>query len=494
MTPKSGWSRCERGILACFLLVIASLWIVPMGSSLWLDETVTAWVIHDGFDNTMDRGERFSGGNPSYYAIVWAFTRLFGTSEIALRLPSLFAMLGATYVLFLLGRDIRDRESGLIAGLAFACTPIISFEARNARTYAIGLFFIVCSWYFARRWVKSWKITDGLLHAFFLAAVFHIHYLLSIVALVNAFQVLVALRRQRRVPVVPLLIGFLATLMFCAPSFGLALELYGRKGTLYVVPSPSYRLLWRELFPEHFGATIFIGAFFASYLVSPRLSDKNEPLNRYEWLVLAAQWLTTPLIIFLISRYTFTKVYIPRYFIGSVAGMSLILGIGLRTIGPQHFRFVIIGFLTLISAIGLYRTDHHDNNWRNLNAAIRKELAQNPDLVILAHCGLVEAKDLTWFDDPERRAYLSAPFSYYPIGKEVIPLPYTSRPEDREYMHGLLVRLRAERKSFLIVSRRAAEVFHVFFMSGLKDDRYHFTQLEGTFGNLILFKAQALDG
>jgi hypothetical protein len=61
-------------------------------------------------------------------------------------------------------------------------------------------------------------------------------------------------------------------------------------------------------------------------------------------------------------------------------------------------------------------------------------------------------------------------------------------------MHGLLVRLRAERKSFLIVSRRAAEVFHVFFMSGLKDDRYHFTQLEGTFGNLILFKAQALDG
>jgi hypothetical protein len=31
-------------------------------------------------------------------------------------------------------------------------------------------------------------------------------------------------------------------------------------------------------------------------------------------------------------------------------------------------------------------------------------------------------------------------------------------------------------------------------MSGLKDDRYYFTQFEGTFGNLILFKAQALDG
>jgi hypothetical protein len=468
--------------------VVFSLWVAPLGSSFWLDETVTAWVIQDGYDTAVERGSRFSGGNPTYYVIVWAFAQFFGTSELALRTPSMLAMLGCLVLFWRLARDIRDRETGLIATIVFACVPLIAFEARNARTYAIGLFFTLASWVVLRRWVQTWRYRDAALHAFCLAMVFHIHYLLSLVALVNGVQVIVAMVRQRRVPYLPILASIIFFAIFCAPSYSSLVELFGRKASLIVVPSPSYRVLWKELFPEAFGAALFMGLFASAFVAKARVSESPKPLDRLELLVLAAQWLALPVLVFLISRYTYTRIFIPRYFISSVAGMALVLALGVRSIGPPRVRLVMVATVAVISAIGFFRTEHHDNNWKNLNAAIRQELKSAPDLEILAHTGLVEAKDLSWFEDPESRAYLNSPFAYYPVGKDVIPLPFSSTPEDREYMQGLLDRILKERKGFMVVSRRAAEFFNVFFMSGLSQSRYKTSRIFGTFGNLTLYR------
>src|SRR5690242_13579321 len=70
------------------VMVAAGMWLVPLRSSLWLDETGTYWLIKDGVPSIIHRTFDFQGQSPLYYLIAWASNRLFPRSEIALRLPS----------------------------------------------------------------------------------------------------------------------------------------------------------------------------------------------------------------------------------------------------------------------------------------------------------------------------------------------------------------------------------------------------------------------
>ena len=55
------------GILA---LLVGALWLLPFGSSLWLDETGTFWIVQGSFGQTIHRALESSGSIP-YFVVVW---------------------------------------------------------------------------------------------------------------------------------------------------------------------------------------------------------------------------------------------------------------------------------------------------------------------------------------------------------------------------------------------------------------------------------------
>src|SRR5580698_8109397 len=91
-----------RILLILLLAVcIARLWLMPLPSSFWVDEMVTAFVIHYG------------AAHPSlavapqvtatvYYWLPRAAESLFGFSEIVYRIPSLLALGAALWLIGLL--------------------------------------------------------------------------------------------------------------------------------------------------------------------------------------------------------------------------------------------------------------------------------------------------------------------------------------------------------------------------------------------------------
>ena len=91
---------------------VVRLWILPLASSLSLDELGTAWASGGGFGEILARARLFPQSVP-YVAIVWLARAVGGSSELALRLPSLAAAGLAVYWLYRLGRDLFDRETGL---------------------------------------------------------------------------------------------------------------------------------------------------------------------------------------------------------------------------------------------------------------------------------------------------------------------------------------------------------------------------------------------
>src|SRR5215831_11881530 len=72
-----------------------------------------------------------------YYTLMWVVVRVLGTSELAIRLPSMIAMTATALGVTALGRRLRSRRAGLYAGLTFATLPMVSAIGQYGRPYAM---------------------------------------------------------------------------------------------------------------------------------------------------------------------------------------------------------------------------------------------------------------------------------------------------------------------------------------------------------------------
>jgi len=77
----------------------------------------------------------------AYYFLMHFWTAVAGTSELALRLPSIVAMVGAVALCGEIGRRLFDPITGTVAGVLLSLLPNTSRYAAEARPYAFACFF-----------------------------------------------------------------------------------------------------------------------------------------------------------------------------------------------------------------------------------------------------------------------------------------------------------------------------------------------------------------
>jgi mannosyltransferase len=115
--------------------------------SLWRDEAYTKDAINRSLGHLFAMLNHMDAVHGAYYVIVHFFAEVFGTSEAALRFPSLCAMAVATAFTAAIGRRAARMAAptasgpwpdatGLIAGLVFATAPYMTYYAQMARPYA----------------------------------------------------------------------------------------------------------------------------------------------------------------------------------------------------------------------------------------------------------------------------------------------------------------------------------------------------------------------
>ena len=90
MSKRRGENLAQQFLGAIYLvclLVAFALRLIQINSPLWLDETVSFVQINGGFGKIY--AHQGWPGIPAYLYILWLFTKILGTSEIALRIPSI---------------------------------------------------------------------------------------------------------------------------------------------------------------------------------------------------------------------------------------------------------------------------------------------------------------------------------------------------------------------------------------------------------------------
>ncbi len=135
-------------------LAIWRLWLLPLPSSFWVDEMVTAFVVH------------FGPAHPSlavapqvsesiYYALPKVVERLFGFSEVIYRLPSVLLMGLALWFIARLAQRLIHPQAGWFAVFACLTMRLFNYQAADARPYAMGTCVAAAALWFLVRWLDA---------------------------------------------------------------------------------------------------------------------------------------------------------------------------------------------------------------------------------------------------------------------------------------------------------------------------------------------------
>ena len=106
--------------------------------SFWFDEAFTPLhVLHPSLWATLRTVSHTENTPPLWYVLAWADSRVLGTGEIALRLPSALAGIATVPVAWAIGHEFAGRRAALVCASLVAVNPLFVWFSQEARAYAL---------------------------------------------------------------------------------------------------------------------------------------------------------------------------------------------------------------------------------------------------------------------------------------------------------------------------------------------------------------------
>ncbi len=445
------------------LAAVARLWIMPLGSSLSLDEFGTWWVTDGGFGQILARARIFP--QSVLYAGIIGLTRaVAGPSELALRLPSLAAALLAAFCLYRLGNELFDGDAGLLAVAIFVGVPQVCFAAGDARPYAFALLATIAALWLLARWLEGGRAADAAGYVLCAAAMVYFQYLFAAMLVAHAAY---AFRRWRRgcgVTGRQLLLAAGAIALLTVPASLLTLEIARDRAIHDFAVMPDVKALALTLVPSGILVALAGSAFacwagsrLAGVGVAPAGQDATPehdaaplPSDDALWL-LCLSVLVPAVLLFGVSRVGGTSVFVARYMLCILPCQALLLAWLLRwTLPIAGGRAVVAGYLVIMLLARGTKVAHSNDDWRGAVGAVGAVTGRNP---VLLSGSYAESRNVAWVQDGEHAAYMLAPLEYYPPRGQTMILPLLAGPDAESYAQRLLDAGIASTKRFSLIER-----------------------------------------
>ncbi|MEI6690173.1 MAG: glycosyltransferase family 39 protein [bacterium] len=194
---------------------LALLLRIPfLSQSLWLDEAIEALALQGKMGPLLTYALA-DFQPPLYHGLLYVWTQLVGTSEVALRLPSLLAGVGVVVVGLKLAELLAGKRAGLIVGLLLATNPLLIYYSVEGRTYMLTTFFVTLSFYCLFRLLQNASKSLSLLYMLATIGIVWTSYLGALIVVLQGLYLLV---NKKWSLILPLALGA-GTIVFWLPSF-----------------------------------------------------------------------------------------------------------------------------------------------------------------------------------------------------------------------------------------------------------------------------------
>jgi hypothetical protein len=192
----------RRPDIAALIAITAGGGVLRMLATrgIWLDEATSIHQAQMSIGALLDSLRTTDVHPPLHHLALWLTVRVFGTGELAVRVPSLIAATALIPVIYLAGRDIYDRRAGLAAAGLTAVAPFPVWYAQEARMYALFMLFAALAVWMQIRVLRDGGGRNWLGYVLAAAALVYTQYFGILFVGVQQLGFLVALWRVRHEP------------------------------------------------------------------------------------------------------------------------------------------------------------------------------------------------------------------------------------------------------------------------------------------------------
>jgi hypothetical protein len=455
--PSPSPSIPDTALIAIYALALGlsiSVWFLAIRAPLWLDETISLFIVKHGFSQILSR--QGWPGVPAYPYILCLWIKAVGTGEIALRGSSIAAMLGAAYLLYRTARELFVRDVAIIAAIVFCLHPVVVAEAMDIRPYAFAALAINASIFVLVRLRHSSSVWLAALFAFLAASIVYFQFLFAVAlpALALCFfsrkiSDRKAYWRQICVALVVFVIAFLPVIpgmryMFhssgvhvfdVAPTLGDLARALGQKRQLVVVTA--------------------IGLLAAAR----RRLDFRRPFDSWAALLCLSLALTPILLLWGVSTATSIHIFVARYRLVAVPGIALCWGLVMSRIDSRALRALFCIVFVTMSAYIYYRSPtarKHDYSWKYALEFAQKNASRDNAPVLI--CSDLPESDHSAMPTGAaiKDSALFAPLTYYPLTVPVVPLPRALNDDAKRIGSQFLQQAAQNHQRFLALAYEAS--------------------------------------
>ncbi|MGQ9553389.1 MAG: hypothetical protein ACUVWR_04660 [Anaerolineae bacterium] len=418
----SAASKCARSLaswrrvapLAIVALTFAlALW--QLGTdSLWSDEIVTAQLTRRPFGEMWHAIHRDPNHLPMYYTLQWAFSWA-GTSEWAIRLPSVFASIATIAAVYWLGCELQGGDAALATAAILATHPYQLWAAQEARYYALVGFGAALSAAGLARLVAqpNRRAVIAFIAGTLIAAYTHFFALLMIAAEGVFSACFLGWRRRHLTPGHKrvLLLAWTAIAVFSLPLIPYVLRLvrFEQGGKSAMLTLAALRGLLLEYGSR---SELLASAFVLLSLVGLVTVAKQ----RQRVALLAALWFL-PLLP--LARVTSTHFFLIKYLHYLLPMYLALVGTGVAVIARSIVRFAAVPRLAplaaaafaLVNVSGLasyYQSEKFD--WRAATAFLAHQATPQDAVVMLPPA----QPEIEWYYLPQAQSHHIIPFGFGP--------------------------------------------------------------------------------
>jgi mannosyltransferase len=433
-------------LVALAAACVARLWLIPLSSSLWVDEIVTTFVVRFPHDASFDIAPQVP--ESVYYWLPRLSWAVFGHAEWALRLPSVLAMGAALFFVARIAMRVIDRRAGWLAFFLCLTLSVLDFLAIDARPYAFGLATASAGTWFLVRWLDDSRWIDGIAFALSAALLWRIHLLYWPFYLVYGSYALARIaRRDTRVPVARIIAVFAVIAAALLPVALIAVgRLHGAE-THAFSPLPKFRQFYYMI---HVNVLLICGGGAWLLHVFLKWRPSAAPVTVPGWVLMVGWWLICPVSLFLYSLLSGNGIFVSRYVSLMYPGVALAAtALAAQFLPAEGWKYAaaVTGAIALF-LMGQWSAKlpaHSPDDWRAA-AALEKEISSDSTPVLCAS-PFIEAQYPRFTPHYALPGFLFSNLTYYPIRGKVRLFPFSPSRQAQAYAASLL-------NSELVPSRR----------------------------------------
>lgn len=419
MKVEKDWSRHRHPSALLTVLVVGTvLRLYALGrESYWTDELYSiADALRFSSVELITVLPVLKNHTPVYYLLLRHWAHVVGLSEPALRLPSVLAGIGTIYGVYLVGTELFDERTGIVAAGMVALSEFHIDHSQEVRMYSFVALFTAWSFYWLLRLRLRYDRRTGAAYVLTTALLVYTHpYGLFMIVAQNCFIGWTLLRRQsvssssantgfgdetlRRWGRVQVALGILL-LPYMLVAVQKIVSTAAGTYTPLVWRSPPGPTRLIETLVRYFGAPsdplllvlVLPLLVIALGLVIARIDETGVDRLRDRFairpadsdgVVLTLCWLIVPIAIPAVLSHLLSPVYGIRYTIGASLGVFLLVARAITRVQPRHLRYIIVAVLLvgLVGPLPSYYDQTENEQWREATTQAA-EAAESGDLVL----------------------------------------------------------------------------------------------------------------